>query len=153
MYIRTHQHILPCKLSLCKRRFRKLLSWISREKHRHSECISVILPVQLFSWTIRKSSEHCLKQRMSWDWDKSLQLSGLKKLWVYLCCSFPPRRDLEEFAEIQKRERERIALEKEEREKNLQAQRLHFLLSTKQVKYESGRWSWTYIWVVTHSEL
>ncbi|KAI7804582.1 spermatogenesis-associated protein 17 [Triplophysa rosa] len=42
------------------------------------------------------------------------------------------RRDLEEFAELQKRERERIALEKEEREKNLQAQRLHFLLSTKQ---------------------
>ncbi|XP_051503098.1 spermatogenesis-associated protein 17-like [Myxocyprinus asiaticus] len=42
------------------------------------------------------------------------------------------RRDLEEFAELQKRERERIALEKEEQEKNIQAQRLHFLLSTKQ---------------------
>ncbi|XP_065144863.2 spermatogenesis-associated protein 17 [Paramisgurnus dabryanus] len=42
------------------------------------------------------------------------------------------RRDLEEFAELQRRERERITLEKEEREKNIQAQRLHFLLSTKQ---------------------
>ncbi|XP_052010178.1 spermatogenesis-associated protein 17 [Xyrauchen texanus] len=41
------------------------------------------------------------------------------------------RRDLAEFAELQKRERERIALEKEEQEKNIQAQRLHFLLSTK----------------------
>ncbi|XP_016382378.1 spermatogenesis-associated protein 17 [Sinocyclocheilus rhinocerous] len=42
------------------------------------------------------------------------------------------RRDLEEFAELQRRERERITLEKEEKEKNIQAQRLHFLLSTKQ---------------------
>lgn len=114
-----------------------------------SECISVILPVQLFSWTIRKSIEHRLKRRMSWDWDKSLQLSGLEKLWVYLYCSFPPRRDLEEFSEVQKSERERIALEKEEREKTLQAQRLHFLLSTKQVQAESVRWTWTYIRVVT----
>ncbi|KAK2843153.1 hypothetical protein Q7C36_011368 [Tachysurus vachellii] len=42
------------------------------------------------------------------------------------------RRELEELAEQQKRERERIALEKEEQEKYMQAQRLHFLLSTKQ---------------------
>ncbi|XP_050989227.1 spermatogenesis-associated protein 17 [Labeo rohita] len=42
------------------------------------------------------------------------------------------RRDLEEFAELQRRERERITLEKEEKEKTIQAQRLHFLLSTKQ---------------------
>ncbi|KTG06723.1 hypothetical protein cypCar_00040077 [Cyprinus carpio] len=42
------------------------------------------------------------------------------------------RRDLEEFAELQRRERERITLEKEEKEKSIQAQRLHFLLSTKQ---------------------
>ncbi|TRY59672.1 hypothetical protein DNTS_027408 [Danionella cerebrum] len=42
------------------------------------------------------------------------------------------RRDLEEFAEHQRRERERIALEKAEQEKHIQAQRLHFLLSTKQ---------------------
>ncbi|XP_056333388.1 spermatogenesis-associated protein 17 [Danio aesculapii] len=42
------------------------------------------------------------------------------------------RRDMEEFAELQRRERERIVLEKEEQEKKIQAQRLHFLLSTKQ---------------------
>uniref|UniRef100_A0A8C2FUM6 Spermatogenesis associated 17 n=1 Tax=Cyprinus carpio TaxID=7962 RepID=A0A8C2FUM6_CYPCA len=42
------------------------------------------------------------------------------------------RRDLEEVAELQRRERERITLEKQEKEKNIQAQRLHFLLSTKQ---------------------
>ncbi|XP_026113917.1 spermatogenesis-associated protein 17-like [Carassius auratus] len=49
------------------------------------------------------------------------------------------RRDLEEFAELQRRERERITLEKEEKEKSIQAQRLHFLLSTKQVSGESMR--------------
>uniref|UniRef100_A0A8C2B2I7 Spermatogenesis associated 17 n=1 Tax=Cyprinus carpio TaxID=7962 RepID=A0A8C2B2I7_CYPCA len=42
------------------------------------------------------------------------------------------RRDLEEVAELQWKERERITLEKQEKEKNIQAQRLHFLLSTKQ---------------------
>ncbi|XP_017330886.1 spermatogenesis-associated protein 17 [Ictalurus punctatus] len=42
------------------------------------------------------------------------------------------RRELEELAEHQKKERERIAMEREEQEKYMQAQRLHFLLSTKQ---------------------
>uniref|UniRef100_A0A8C8EJK9 Spermatogenesis associated 17 n=1 Tax=Oncorhynchus tshawytscha TaxID=74940 RepID=A0A8C8EJK9_ONCTS len=42
------------------------------------------------------------------------------------------RRDLEEFSEFQRRERERMAMEREEQEKNVQAQRMHFLLSTKQ---------------------
>ncbi len=61
-------------------------------------------------------------------------------------CSLLPRRELEEFAELQTRERERINLEKEEKEKNIQAQRHHFLLSTKQVSGESMRCTWcTYI--------
>ncbi|TSO67469.1 Spermatogenesis-associated protein 17 [Bagarius yarrelli] len=42
------------------------------------------------------------------------------------------RQELEELAEYQKRERERIAMEREEQEKYMEAQRLHFLLSTKQ---------------------
>ncbi|XP_041710277.1 spermatogenesis-associated protein 17 [Coregonus clupeaformis] len=42
------------------------------------------------------------------------------------------RRDLEEFSEFQKRERECLAMEREEQEKTVQAQRMHFLLSTKQ---------------------
>ncbi|XP_030645386.1 spermatogenesis-associated protein 17 [Chanos chanos] len=42
------------------------------------------------------------------------------------------RRDLEEFAELQRKERERISLEREEQQKCIQAQKLHFLLSTKQ---------------------
>ncbi|KAG1972599.1 spermatogenesis-associated protein 17 [Pimephales promelas] len=42
------------------------------------------------------------------------------------------RRDIEEFVELQRKERERITLEKEEQGKTIQAQRLHFLLSTKQ---------------------
>uniref|UniRef100_A0A3B1J3C7 Spermatogenesis associated 17 n=1 Tax=Astyanax mexicanus TaxID=7994 RepID=A0A3B1J3C7_ASTMX len=42
------------------------------------------------------------------------------------------RRELEELAEQQRKERERTAMEKEEKEKYTQAQRLHFLLSTKQ---------------------
>ncbi|KAL0969314.1 hypothetical protein UPYG_G00225450 [Umbra pygmaea] len=42
------------------------------------------------------------------------------------------RRDLDDYSEVQRREREKQALERIEREKNLQAQRLHFLLSTKQ---------------------
>ncbi|XP_077095928.1 spermatogenesis-associated protein 17 isoform X2 [Siphateles boraxobius] len=42
------------------------------------------------------------------------------------------RRDLQEFAELQRKERERITLEKEEQGRTIQAQRLHFLLSTKQ---------------------
>ncbi|XP_076835275.1 spermatogenesis-associated protein 17 isoform X2 [Brachyhypopomus gauderio] len=42
------------------------------------------------------------------------------------------RRELEVLAEDQRRERERAAIVKEEREKMAQAQRLHFLLSTKQ---------------------
>ncbi|KAI4894122.1 hypothetical protein NFI96_028743, partial [Prochilodus magdalenae] len=42
------------------------------------------------------------------------------------------RRELEELAEHQRKERERVALEREEQEKYIQAQRLHFLLSTKQ---------------------
>ncbi|KAK3537832.1 hypothetical protein QTP70_019864 [Hemibagrus guttatus] len=41
-------------------------------------------------------------------------------------------RELEELAEHQKKEIERIAMEKEEQKKYMQAQRLHFLLSTKQ---------------------
>ncbi|KTG45850.1 hypothetical protein cypCar_00028610 [Cyprinus carpio] len=61
----------------------------------------------------------------------------LEKLWVYVDCSLLPRRDLEEVAELQWKERERITLEKQEKEKNIQAQRLHFLLSTKQVSGES----------------
>ncbi|XP_072546628.1 spermatogenesis-associated protein 17 [Salminus brasiliensis] len=42
------------------------------------------------------------------------------------------RRELEDLAEHQRKERERHAMEKEEKEKYIQAQRLHFLLSTKQ---------------------
>ncbi|XP_026869867.2 spermatogenesis-associated protein 17 [Electrophorus electricus] len=42
------------------------------------------------------------------------------------------RSELEELAEHQRRERARAAMEKEEQEKSAQAQRLHFLLSTKQ---------------------
>ncbi|CAM4574740.1 unnamed protein product [Leuciscus chuanchicus] len=45
-------------------------------------------------------------------------------------------RDLAEFAELQRKERERITLEKEEQRKTIQAQRLHFLLSTKQNQKE-----------------
>ncbi|XP_060788878.1 spermatogenesis-associated protein 17 [Neoarius graeffei] len=42
------------------------------------------------------------------------------------------RRELEELAEYQQREQARIVMEREEQEKNMQAQRFHFLLSTKQ---------------------
>ncbi|XP_036397431.1 spermatogenesis-associated protein 17 [Megalops cyprinoides] len=42
------------------------------------------------------------------------------------------RKDLEEFAELQRRVREVSTLEREEQEKQLQAQRMHFLLSTHQ---------------------
>ncbi|XP_066497490.1 spermatogenesis-associated protein 17 isoform X2 [Hoplias malabaricus] len=42
------------------------------------------------------------------------------------------RRELEILAEQQKRERVRVAVEREEQEKYFQAQRLHYLLSTKQ---------------------
>ncbi|XP_062864141.1 spermatogenesis-associated protein 17 isoform X2 [Trichomycterus rosablanca] len=42
------------------------------------------------------------------------------------------RRELRELAEHQKKERERIAIKREEKEKYVRAQRLHFLLSTKQ---------------------
>ncbi|XP_029114602.1 spermatogenesis-associated protein 17 isoform X1 [Scleropages formosus] len=42
------------------------------------------------------------------------------------------RKDLEEFAELQRREMERLAREREGQRKCLQAQRLHFLLSTEQ---------------------
>ncbi|KAJ7988965.1 hypothetical protein DPEC_G00314650 [Dallia pectoralis] len=42
------------------------------------------------------------------------------------------RRDLEDFSEFQRREREQQAMEREEQENIVQAQRMHFLLSTKQ---------------------
>ncbi|XP_017575829.2 spermatogenesis-associated protein 17 [Pygocentrus nattereri] len=42
------------------------------------------------------------------------------------------RRELEELAEHQRQERQRVAMEREEQEKYVRAQRLHFLLSTKQ---------------------
>lgn len=63
----------------------------------------------------------------------------------FICTVLLLRRDLEEFAELQRKERERITLEKEEQRKTIQAQRLHFLLSTKQVSAESMRWTSLYI--------
>ncbi|XP_010877377.2 spermatogenesis-associated protein 17 [Esox lucius] len=42
------------------------------------------------------------------------------------------RRDLVDFSEFQRREREQIAMDREEQKKTVQAQRMHFLLSTKQ---------------------